>query len=300
MKAPLSLARAARLRPALESLLSHKAALVARVEADPVRFPRRYRARPLDAELVGAIAACLAYGKVSAFAQKLETLFAGMGEHPSRFAQDFVPGRDGERIDIAYRFNTSADIAALVAALGRVQKEEGSLGACFAKGYSPAEGTLAALGRFVARLRDAANPAIEALGPSRIRAFDHLLPDPASGGACKRWMLFLRWMIRGGEDDPVDLGLWRFGGLDASRLIVPLDTHVARVGVRLGLTRRSDLSMKTALEVTASLTRLDPLDPVKYDFALCHLGMSGLCPATRKRDLCRRCPLSGMCRGEVR
>jgi endonuclease III len=99
-------------------------------------------------------------------------------------------------------------------------------------------------------------------------------------------------MIRG--PDGVDLGLWK--GVPASALVVPLDTHVHRVGRALGLTARRDASWRTAEELTASLRRIDPTDPVRYDFALCHLGMSGLCPSRRDPARCAACPLRGSCR----
>ena len=124
-----------------------------------------------------------------------------------------------------------------------------------------------------------------------MRGLDHLLPDPARGGSCKRLLLFLRWMARG--PDGVDFGLWK---LPTSRLVIPLDTHIARISRLLGLTTRNDLSWKTAADITASLALLDANDPVKYDFALCHYGMSGVCPAKPVRENCRRCALQTTCR----
>jgi endonuclease III len=78
--------------------------------------------------------------------------------------------------------------------------------------------------------------------------------------------------------------------------VVPLDTHVHRVARALGLTARRDASWRTADEITRSLRRIDPADPVRFDFALCHLGMSGMCPARRDRARCAVCPLRGGCR----
>ncbi len=123
------------------------------------------------------------------------------------------------------------------------------------------------------------------------RGLRHLLPDPAGPGASKRWNLYLRWMVRG--PDAVDLGLWH--EVPASALVVPLDTHVHRVARALGLTARPDASWRTAEEITAALALLDPQDPVRYDFALCHLGMSGACPARRERARCEACVLGEEC-----
>jgi endonuclease III len=103
-------------------------------------------------------------------------------------------------------------------------------------------------------------------------------------------------MVRG--PDGVDLGVWR--GVPPAALVVPLDTHVHRVARALGLTRRRDASWRTAEEITAGLRRIDPDDPVRFDFALCHLGMSGRCPARRDPARCAECVLAAECRGRAR
>jgi endonuclease III len=86
----------------------------------------------------------------------------------------------------------------------------------------------------------------------------------------------------------------------ASALLVPLDTHVARIARYLGLTDREDLTWRTAEEITAGLRRLDPADPVRFDFALCHHGMSGACPVRRDPAKCAVCPLRDECRAKPR
>jgi uncharacterized protein (TIGR02757 family) len=113
---------------------------------------------------------------------------------------------------------------------------------------------------------------------------------PSSGGACKRLNLFLRWVVR---CDRVDLGLWT--RVHASQLIVPLDTHVMRVGRCLRLTQKKTAGWRMAEDITQALRRLDPDDPVRYDFAICHLGMMEACGSgSRRAD--SRCPLRGLCR----
>jgi uncharacterized protein (TIGR02757 family) len=119
-----------------------------------------------------------------------------------------------------------------------------------------------------------------------------LLPRPADGSACKRPLLFLRWVAR--PDDGVDLGLWT--ALDPARLVVPLDTHVHRIGYWIGLTSRRTASWRTALEVTAALRALDPADPTRFDFALAHLGISRDCPGRPEPRACTPCPLRAHCR----
>ena len=108
----------------------------------------------------------------------------------------------------------------------------------------------------------------------------HFFPRPSAGSACKRLNLFLRWMVRA---DAHDLGVWT--RVPSAKLIVPLDTHVIRVGRGLRLTRYASPGWPMAREITASLRRLDPDDPVKYDFALCHLSMQHRRLSTLKAHL---------------
>ncbi len=129
-----------------------------------------------------------------------------------------------------------------------------------------------------------------AMGPER--GLEHLVPSKQGAGAAKRLNLFLRWVVRG--PDEVDLGIWK--RVPASALVIPLDTHVMRMAHNLGLTKRNDVSWRTAEEVTASLRLLDPDDPVRFDFPLCHWGMSGACPAEPKPQNCEACALLSSCR----
>ncbi len=117
----------------------------------------------------------------------------------------------------------------------------------------------------------------------------YFFPRPSGGGACKRLNLYVRWMVR---HDEVDLGVWP--SVSRARLVVPLDTHVIRVGRCLGLTARRTPGWRMAAEITGALRALDPDDPVRYDFALCHVGMHGLCGHDRPQGD-ERCPLKGLC-----
>jgi uncharacterized protein (TIGR02757 family) len=291
----LSRARAAALRPLLDAL---DASLdrAARIAADPVELPRGYRA-PEDQEVAALVAASLAYGRADVFKPVVARVLAAMGPSPAAFVRAFARSPDPRAFAGAvYRFNRPADLAALAAAAGHVAEAHGSLGARFgalfrASGGGP-EALRPALARFAGELRGAPPVARLLRGRGR-RGLLHLLPDAAGPGASKRWNLYLRWMVRG--PDAVDLGAWR-GVVPASALVVPLDTHVHRVARCLGLTRRADPSWRTAAEITAALRRVDPEDPVRFDFPLCHLGMSGGCPARPDPARCAACPLSTACR----
>jgi uncharacterized protein (TIGR02757 family) len=248
------------------------AAAIRREEAwianDPLQFPRRFR-EPLDQEAAALFASALAYGRVDLFRPQLERLFAVAAKHegPAAFARAAArsPSRAAKALGgFGYRMTGPEDAAQLLAAVGRAQRRHSSLGALFARGFDPAD-LKSSLARFTDALLD---------GAPQTRRMKHLLPSPTRGSSpCKRLNLFLRWMVRG--PDGVDLGLWR-ALVPASALLVPLDTHILRAGRDLRLTRRRDLTWKTAEEITRWLRRVDPRDPVKYDFALCHLGMEGV------------------------
>ena len=122
------------------------------------------------------------------------------------------------------------------------------------------------------------------------------LPSPEDGSTCKRLNLFLRWMVR--PDDGVDMGLWH--GVSPSQLVIPLDTHVSRISISMGLTGRRTVDWKMAREVTARLRAIEPRDPVKYDFALCRLGMLESCPQHADPAACPLCgPASGRAMARV-
>jgi uncharacterized protein (TIGR02757 family) len=290
----ISRARADSLRPLLLGL---DATLdrAARLAADPVELPRRHRS-PDDQEVAGLLAAALAYGRADLFKPILVRLLDQLGPSPARAVEAFAAAPDLAALDwFRYRFNRPADLAALLAAIGHLRREHGSLGARFLALFEAAGGGPAALrpalAAFAGELREAppVAPLLRGRGPAGLR---HLLPDAAGPGAAKRWNLYLRWMVRG--PDGIDLGAWR--GVPRAALLVPLDTHVMRVSRCLGLTRRADATWRTAEEITAALRLVDPEDPVRFDFALCHLGMSGACPARGSREACRVCPLFGVCR----
>lgn len=292
---PLSPARAATLRTLLDAL-DARLDRAARLAADPVELPRRYR-DPRDQEIAALFAASLAYGRADVFKPVLVRVLAAMGPSPAEFVRAFARAPSARPFAGAvYRFNRPADLAALAAAAGEVSLRHGSLGARFAGLLREAGALRPALARLADELRSAPSVGPLLRGRGR-RGLLHLLPDPAGPGASKRWNLYLRWMVRG--PDAIDLGAWR-GLVPPSALLVPLDTHVHRVARCLGLTRRTDASWRTAEEITDALRRIDPEDPVRFDFALCHLGMSGACPARREPARCGECPLAAACRDGAR
>jgi len=229
------------------------------VHPDPLEFLYRYEDAD-DREVVGMIASSLAYGRVAHILKSVRTVLGLFGPSPASFL-DRASRR--ELLDalagFEHRFTTGPELAALLYGVGRVRRRHGSLAKCFEAGMDPGEDLLAPLSAFVAELTAAAEEPLL-----------HLVPSPERGSACKRLNLFLRWMVR---RDAVDPGGW--DGVPRSMLLVPLDTHMHRVGRALGFTKRAQADWRAAAEVTAAFKTLAPDDPVRYDFALTRLGIRG-------------------------
>jgi len=128
--------------------------------------------------------------------------------------------------------------------------------------------------------------------PRAPRGYDRLFPSPRdrSRSACKRLTLFVRWMVR---TEYPDLGLW--GRVAPSELRIPLDQHVYWIAYHLGLTRRRTRNWTTVEEVTEALRAVDPKDPARFDFVLCHTGISGDCPKRRDIAVCGPCSVRPDC-----
>ena len=246
---------------------------------DPLSVPLAYES-PLDREVAAFVAAHLAYGRVDPMIRAVRGALTPLGAGPSawlRESSEAAIRRDLARAlaDWAWRFHTADDLAAWLLAWKRLDGESGA----------GLEAHLLPAPRRGSRRRAlpaGPAPAGGAPGPYGSR---FSLPDPLEGAACKRWRMFLRWMARPGWPD---LGLWTRYPVD--QLIIPLDTHVARVSRFIGLSRRATPDGKMAREITEALRRLDPADPLRYDFALSHLGILGDCPGVRKRSTCAECP----------
>ena len=264
------------------------------LRTDPLGEVRRFTA-PADLEVAAFLAAGLAFGRVDLILAHLRDLWERLDHAPARIVDGWRPA-DRRRLDgFVHRWVGPDDLALVLAALGRARRTHGSLRALFLEGYDPAEPDLGpSLSRFVRALQDHLRrpgarraPRVEDL-PQGIRTF---FADPARGGACKRLNLYLRWMVR--ADDGVDLGL--FAPVRPDQLVIPLDTHVARISRYLGLSGRRTPDWKMAAEVTASLKRWDAGDPVRFDFAISRLGILGDCPRRVDPEKCAACALVPVC-----
>jgi len=258
--------------------------------ADPVWIVRRFD-RPDDREVVGFIAGALAFGRVQSVLQSIEGMLAVMGASPAAFVRGFEPGRDRSVFDhLVHRWTRGADMAALVWAMHQMMATSGSIEAFFAEGHRiDAEDVSEGLQSFSTRALALDRKAVYGRAQPK-PGVAYFFSRPSSGGACKRLNLFLRWMVR---QDRVDLGVW--SRVRPSQLIVPLDTHVIRVGQCLRLTRLKSPGWRMAADITASLRKLDPIDPVKFDFSICHVGMMNACGFGKPAGDAQ-CPLRGACR----
>jgi len=241
------------------------------------------------------IVSAFAYGNVKSILQTAARALSYLGSRPSQSLAGFDPARDGRRLRGFYhRFNTSRDLAVFFWMLRQTLEKHGSLEQAFLNGMSPDdENTGNAIERFCADMLQTGYEKFYPRGELKRRlGVRFLLPSPADGSGCKRTNLFLRWMVR--PVDGVDCGVWT--GMRAAQLVIPLDTHIARISSYIGLTEMRSPGWAMALDITRGLRRLDPVDPLRYDFALCHLGIAGNCP--RKRDLrkCFACPIKAICR----
>ncbi len=261
--------------------------------SDPVHRVRPFE-DPADREIAGFCAASLAFGRVASVLNSIDTLFRIMGPRPSHYVRTFDPAAPHPELRaMVHRWTRGSDLAALLWVLRQMLERAGSIEGFFLEGDDGSDDLSVALDSFSRRALALDIRSAYGRLPKR-PGVCYFFPRPSAGSACKRLNLFVRWMVR---RDEVDLGVWT--RVSASRLIVPLDTHIIRLGRCLRLTRYVSPGWKMAADVTASLRRLDPVDPVRFDFSICHLGMMNACGFGRKQGD-SQCPLKGHCHPRVR
>jgi uncharacterized protein (TIGR02757 family) len=262
--------------------------------ADPIQIVRRFE-RADDREVVGFCAGALAFGRVASVLQSIERVLAIMGPRPADYVRRFDPRRDGPAFaDLVHRWTRGPDLVALVWVLAQMIDASSSIEGFFLEGHDPdAVDIEQGLDSFSRRALALDLKSAYGRVPKR-PGVCYFFPRPSAGSGCKRLNLFLRWMVR---RDALDLGVWK--RVRPAQLVVPLDTHVIRVGRCLRLTRYTSAGWPMARDITASLRELDPDDPVKYDYSLCHLGMMNACGFSRPQGD-SQCPLRGVCRPRAR
>lgn len=228
------------------------------VSYDPLGIVLRQRTAA-DREVVGLVAALLAYGNVKAMLAGIEALLERLGDAPAKTVRDASEAQLARRLaGFRYRVTDEHAMAGLLRGAAAMIRQHRSLHVSFAK-HIHVDDTdiLPAAARWRGAFVEAAD-----------HPLNHLLPDPAKTSACKRLMLYLRWMVR---RDAIDPGDW--STISPALLVAPVDTHLHRVARTLGWTRRKQITLATARDVTAALRRFDPADPLRFDFALTRPGI---------------------------
>lgn len=228
------------------------------IHPDPLEFLWRYRSTA-DREIAGLVASGLAYGRVGQILRSTEKVLGLLGPSPS----ETLAGLPEEELllalgDFRHRFTTAPEMASLLSSAASIQREWGLMGNLL--------GSLMAEGPYETALDGFTRAILNGAGLDRCS----LLPRPARGSACKRLHLYMRWMVR---SDDVDPGGWE--AISPSVLMVPLDVHMYRLSLGLGFTERKTATRLTAMDATGGFRRINPDDPVKYDFSLTRMGIQG-------------------------
>ncbi len=236
---------------------------VRKLSPDPLEFPHKY-SEPLDIELAAFVASVFAYGKIEQILKSLDSIERIWGKTPIEFLTE-TSYTELEKTEFPHhRFYSPKNVLQLFQTLKLIYEKYGSLKKLFLLYYFESERNLKnSLAFFSQNLLNIAS----LFGPVE-NGVGFMFPNPFKGSACKRMNLFLRWMVR---KDDFDFGLWK--EISTSQLVIPVDTHIARISKQLGFTSRKNVSWKMAEEITEHLKLFDPQDPVKYDFALCHTGV---------------------------
>jgi len=221
---------------------------------DPLLIASKYQD-----ESVALICALFGYGNAGLIVKFLESLDFSLLESSEETIKRKLTSH-------YYRFQKSEDVIAVFIALKRL-KELDSIEDIFYKGYKKEHNILDGLWHFIDTIR--------AVYPCSTQGYNFLIgsipKEVSSTGTYKRYMMYLRWMVR---KDDLDMGLW--SKIDKKDLLMPLDTHTFKVSRKLGLLKRKSYNMKAVLELTDKFKQWDKNDPVKYDFALYRLGQEKL------------------------
>lgn len=255
------------------------------IAPDPLQLVHRFE-DPRDQEVAGLLAAAFAYGRADIIVANIGVVLARMTPSPYRYLAAFDRKEATKRFaGFAHRFHKTRELVDLFDCIATALRTHGTLGNLFEACYDERDADIGpSLARFTRSL----------IAARRSPALRYLLTSPDDGSACKRMNLYLRWMIR--RTSP-DLGLWTF--VDPAKLVMPLDTHIHRITSFLGLNVRKSTDWKTARALTDRLAAFDAGDPVRYDFALCRLGILDHCGIRKRKENCDVCLLNDVCRVRV-
>ena len=231
------------------------------IKDDPIQVPHQF-SKPEDIEISGFFSAMLAWGQRPVIIRNANLIVESMPDGPHeflKFAEDFQL----ESFDFfKHRTFNGTDCIFFLKSLQNIYNNHGGLRAVFADGYR-------LYGNIPDSIRHFRNIFFSIPFPGR--TLKHI-PDLDKGAAGKRINMFLRWMVRK-DNRGVDFGLWE--EIPPSALYIPLDIHSGSVARELGLLKRKQSDWKSVSKLTMKLREFDPVDPIKYDFALFGLGAMG-------------------------
>ncbi len=255
------------------------------LEHDPLGHVRPLARDARSGEVAGIFASTLAIGNTTAIRGAFVRLTSIAGGDLTSLVRDTPAVRSRRLQGFRHRWIRGDQLARLAARLGEIYGSYDGLEGVFVEGME-------STGEFASGVDALARALRGPTRPAPPRGYAHLFPSPKESprSPCKRLTLFVRWMVR---PTYPDLGLWT--KVPPSTLRIPLDQHVYWIAYHLGLTRRKSRSWATVEEVTAALRAIDPADPVKYDFVLCHTGISGDCPKRRDMAVCGPCVVRPDC-----
>lgn len=234
---------------------------------DPIIFPKKFKLES-DIEISAFISSIFAYGNVTQIINSLEKIHSFIGNSPTDYFQNFDKKKSQSFFkSFKHRFYSGEDVIQLFQIIHYILKEYESIKHLFLLYYFDYDKNIKnSLSFFSKNLVEISNRISKTSDGVKF-----MFPDPFSGSACKRMNLFLRWMVR---KDEIDFGIWR--AIGKNKLVIPVDTHIAKLSKYLGLTKHKNVSWQMAEEITENLKMFDYSDPVKYDFAICHIGMRKL------------------------
>ena len=227
------------------------------IAEDPISVPHEYSKR-CDIEISGFFAAVFAWGLRKTIIKKCHELFELMDNDPYNFIINHSSGDLKPFLKFKHRTFNATDALYFIYWLRWYYKKEDSLETAFIHKNSSMKVALTGFHNLFFSLPEA---------PHRTRKH---IATPERNAACKRLNMYLRWMVRD-DDKGVDFGLWK--NLKPANLICPCDVHVDRIARKFQMITRKQTDWSTAIELTENLKKMDPEDPVKYDFALFGLGV---------------------------
>ncbi len=235
------------------------------LKLDPLQCVHKFSKRN-DIEISGLLAAVLAYGRAEIIIRNVEVLLDLISREPFKFTMD-TTFKEKQNVfkEFKHRFNDGFDIALLLESAAFCIRKYGSLEKMFLFSLQKDQSVKTGLDLFTGELKKKGKE----IAKKEKTSFEYLLPSPVSGSACKRMNMYLRWMVR--KADTIDFGIWN--SVSPSILLIPVDTHIAKLGRELMLTKRKNADWQMAEEITAGLKRYDVMDPVRFDFSLCRAGM---------------------------